>query len=57
MGSLAGLSFRFTGESANPKVFACGDVAFSKGSLIQAIASGRKVAETVAERLIGKEPI
>jgi indolepyruvate ferredoxin oxidoreductase alpha subunit len=57
MGSLADLSFRFTGESANPKVFACGDIAFSKGSIIQAIASGRRVAETVADRLMGKRSI
>jgi indolepyruvate ferredoxin oxidoreductase alpha subunit len=57
MGSLAELSYRFTGESANPKVFACGDVAFPKNSVIQAIASGRKVAETVAERLMGRDPV
>jgi NADPH-dependent glutamate synthase beta subunit-like oxidoreductase len=57
LGSSSDLPVRFNGESANPKVFACGDIANSKGTVTQAIASGRRVAETVAERLTGRRSI
>jgi NADPH-dependent glutamate synthase beta subunit-like oxidoreductase len=39
------------GRTTAPGVFACGDVAFGYGTVTQAIASGRKTAEAVAQYL------
>jgi indolepyruvate ferredoxin oxidoreductase alpha subunit len=42
------IKVRFTGETGAPGVFACGDVSFGYGTVTQAIATGRRVAEAVA---------
>ena len=42
---------RFTGETGAPGVFACGDVSFGYGTVTQAIATGRRTAEAIANYL------
>jgi formate dehydrogenase (NADP+) beta subunit len=39
----------FAGATGRPGVFACGDVAFGHGTVTQAIATGRRVADLVAQ--------
>jgi NADPH-dependent glutamate synthase beta subunit-like oxidoreductase len=45
------IDVRFTGATVTAGVFACGDAAFGHGTVTQAIATGRKVAEAVAAYL------
>jgi indolepyruvate ferredoxin oxidoreductase, alpha subunit len=47
----AGLDIAFTGASALPDVFACGDVAFGHGTVTQAISTGRRAADAVMRYL------
>ena len=45
------IDVRFTGATSSAGVFACGDAAFGHGTVTQAVATGRKVAESVAAYL------
>ena len=48
------IGVRFTGATSAAGVFACGDAAFGHGTVTQAIATGRRVADAVALHLEGK---
>ena len=48
------IGVRFTGATPAAGVFACGDAAFGHGTVTQAIATGRRVADAVALHLEGK---
>ena len=45
------IDVRFTGATSTAGVFACGDAAFGHGTVTQSVATGRKVAESVAAYL------
>ena len=45
------IEVRFTGATPTAGVFACGDAAFGHGTVTQSVATGRKVADSVAAYL------
>jgi putative selenate reductase len=49
------IGVRFTGATSTAGVFACGDAAFGHGTITQAVATGRKVADAVAAYLEMKQ--